>query len=159
MSIKIPIYYHEIYDLPLLSRPELRKWDCSSESSGFDLYAAIDKDITLEPMHKVVIPHGFSLIIPRGHEGQIRPRSGLAAKHGITVLNSPGTIDAGYRGEVKTILINLNFREDFVIKKGMRISQLVFSPDLNVELVEITKNEFDKEVSERGSGGFGSTGE
>jgi len=122
-------------------------------SSGLDLRAAIDKPLKIKPFERVLIPTGLILEIPEGYEGQVRPRSGLALKKGLTVLNAPGTIDADYRGEVKVILINLG-QEEVVIERGERIAQLVISPVQRVEVVEV------EEVSstERGEGGFGSTG-
>ncbi len=122
-------------------------------SAGLDLRAAIDEPITLKPMERALIPTGFIFEIPEGYEGQVRPRSGLAVKKGITVLNSPGTIDADYRGEVKVILINLG-QEEVKIERGERIAQLIIAPVSRVELVEV------EEVSAtaRGDGGFGSTG-
>jgi dUTP pyrophosphatase len=122
-------------------------------SSGLDLKAFIEKDIVLKPMERTLVPTGLYISIPIGFEAQVRPRSGLAIKHGLTVLNSPGTIDADYRGEIKVILINLS-NEAFVIKSGERIGQLVFA---KVEQIEwkITEN---LDSTERGAGGFGHTG-
>ena len=122
-------------------------------SSGMDIAAHIENAITINPGEKVLIPTGFSIAVPRGHEVQIRPRSGLAIKKNITVLNTPGTIDADYRGEIKIILINLG-KEEFIIENGDRIAQMVVCPVVQASLKEV------KELSdtERGSGGFGSTG-
>lgn len=122
-------------------------------SSGLDLRAAISEPVKIKPFERVVIPTGLIIEIPEGYEGQVRPRSGLALKKGITVLNSPGTIDSDYRGEVKVILINLG-NEEVVIERGDRIAQLVISPVQRVEVVEV------EELTEtiRGEGGFGSTG-
>mgnify|MGYP003389773502 FL=1 len=122
-------------------------------SSGMDLAAHIEQNITINSGDKALVPTGFSLSIPQGYEVQIRPRSGLAAKKGITVLNTPGTIDSDYRGEVKVILINLS-KKKFIIKNGERIAQMVVCPVEQVSLEEV------KELSEtnRGTGGFGSTG-
>lgn len=122
-------------------------------SSGLDLRAAISEPVKIKPFERVIIPTGLIIEIPEGYEGQVRPRSGLALKKGITVLNSPGTIDSDYRGEVKVILINLG-NEEVVIERGDRIAQLVISPVQRVEVVEV------EELSEtiRGEGGFGSTG-
>ena len=122
-------------------------------SSGMDIAAHIEKDIIINPGKKALVPTGFSVAIPSGYEIQIRPRSGLAAKKSITVLNTPGTIDADYRGEVKVILINLG-QYKFIIKNGERIAQMVVCPIIQVYLEEV------KELSEtgRGSDGFGSTG-
>lgn len=123
------------------------------ESAGCDLLAATGNDIVLRPQQRCLIPTGLKIMLPDGYEAQVRPRSGLALKHGITVLNTPGTIDADYRGEVGVILINLG-SEDFVVSRGMRIAQMVISPVTRtgwheVELLEETA---------RGEGGFGSTG-
>ena len=125
----------------------------TSGSSGMDIAAYIKQDITIEPGEKALIPTGFSLSIPLGYEVQIRPRSGLAAKKGITVLNTPGTIDSDYRGEIKVILINLS-KDGFSVKNGERIAQMVVCPIKQVVVEEV------KELSEtnRGVGGFGSTG-
>lgn len=122
-------------------------------ASGMDLYANIKYDLVIAPGRYEIIPTGIQLEIPPGFEGQIRPRSGLAAKYGITLLNSPGTIDADYRGEIKIILINHGTR-NFTIKRGDRIAQLVIAPVTKAELVEV---EF-LEDTQRGSGGFGHTG-
>ena len=120
-----------------------------------DLRAAVGEDapVTLKPGERAMIPTGLTIALPAGHEAQVRPRSGLAAKHGITCLNTPGTIDADYRGEVKVILINLG-QDAFVIKRGERIAQMVIAPVTRAELnVVATLDE-----TLRGSGGFGSTG-
>lgn len=122
-------------------------------SSGMDICANIKKEIKIQSGDKAIIPSGFSLSIPKGFEVQIRPRSGLAAKKGISVLNSPGTIDADYRGEIKVILINLS-KEEFTVEKNMRIAQMVVAPVIQVNLEEV--EELPKTF--RGSGGFGSTG-
>jgi dUTP pyrophosphatase len=127
----------------------------SPGASGLDLLAAIpaDKPVILEPGRFTAIPAGIAIALPRGLEGQVRPRSGLAAKNGVTVLNTPGTIDADYRGEIAVILIN-HGRESFVVTRGMRIAQLVIAPIAYAQLRKVEK------LSEtaRGSGGFGSTG-
>lgn len=122
-------------------------------SAGMDLRAAIDKPVKIEPGERVLIPTGLMMEIPAGFEGQVRPRSGLALKKGLTLVNSPGTIDADYRGEVKVILINLG-KESVEINRGDRIAQLVIAPVVQVNL------EVSHELSEteRGDGGFGSTG-
>ena len=122
-------------------------------SSGMDIAANTDKDIEILPGEKSIIPTGFSLSIPKDFEIQIRPRSGLAAKKGISVLNTPGTIDSDYRGEIKVILINLG-KEKFIVEKGMRIAQMVLSPVTQAELEEV--KELPK--THRDVGGFGSTG-
>lgn len=127
----------------------------TAEAAGFDLVAAVAEDapIVLAPFARALVPTGLVLEIPPGHEGQVRPRSGLAARHGVTVLNSPGTVDADYRGEVMVILINLG-PEPFVVRRGERIAQLVPAAVATARLVEV------ETVGEtaRGSGGFGSTG-
>ena len=122
-------------------------------SSGLDLAANIDKQIKISPGKSQIIPTGLAVAIPKNFEIQIRPRSGLAAKNQISVLNTPGTIDADYRGELKVILINLSDKV-FVVEKGLRIAQMVLSPVIKAKLKEVTE----LENTERGSGGFGSTG-
>ncbi len=125
----------------------------TSLSAGMDLYSNIDNDIILNPGERLLVPTGLFISLPEGYEAQVRPRSGLAIKHGITVLNSPGTIDADYRGEIKVILINLS-TEPFTIKDGDRIAQLVINKieTINWQEVEILDD------TERGEGGFGHTG-
>ncbi|MGY5777940.1 dUTP diphosphatase [Rhizobium sp. LEGMi135b] len=124
-------------------------------AAGMDLRAAVDDgaSLTILPGKRELVPTGFIFEIPEGYEGQVRPRSGLAYKHGITCLNSPGTVDSDYRGEVKVLLINLG-EEPFEITRGMRIAQMVIAPSIQARIFEAT------EVSEtiRGAGGFGSTG-
>ena len=125
----------------------------TASSAGMDLRAFIDADIVLKPFERKLIPTGLYIELPDGYEAQIRPRSGLAIKSGITVLNSPGTIDADYRGEIKVILINLS-NENFKIKSGERICQMVIAKHEKVDFVEVEEiNE-----TERGAGGFGHTG-
>ena len=125
----------------------------TSGSSGMDLAANINANIDIDPGKTAIIPTGLALSIPKGFEVQIRPRSGLAAKQKISVLNTPGTIDSDYRGEIKVILINLG-QKSFKVEKGLRIAQMVVCPVINAKLEEV------KELSEtkRGKGGFGSTG-
>lgn len=125
----------------------------SSAAAGCDLRANLTESVTIAPLERAMIPTGLFFEIPVGFEGQVRPRSGLAAKHGITVLNSPGTIDADYRGEVKVILVNLS-NTAFTINDGERIAQLVIAKH---ETAEWTTAE-ELESSERGAGGFGHTG-
>ena len=122
-------------------------------SSGLDLAANIDKQIKILPGKSEIIPTGLAVAIPKNFEIQIRPRSGLAAKSQISVLNTPGTIDADYRGELKVILINLSDKV-FVVEKGLRIAQMILCPVVKATLKEVTE----LENTERGSGGFGSTG-
>ena len=125
----------------------------TSGSSGMDLAANIDANINIDPRKTAIIPTGLALSIPKGFEVQIRPRSGLAAKQKISVLNTPGTIDADYRGEIKVILINLG-QETFKVEKGLRIAQMVVCPVVQAQLKEVD----DLNETERGKGGFGSTG-
>ena len=122
-------------------------------SSGMDLAANIESEIEIEPGKSAVIPTGLAISIPKDFEVQIRPRSGLAAKYQISVLNTPGTIDADYRGELKVILINLS-KKNFKIVKGLRIAQMVLCPVVKANLKEVET----LEETKRGSGGFGSTG-
>lgn len=122
-------------------------------SAGLDLLAAVDADMELGPGARAAVPCGIALALPEGCEAQVRPRSGLALHHGITVLNAPGTVDSDYRGEVKAILINLG-ELPFRISRGMKIAQMVFASCLRAELVEVTE----LPTSPRGGGGFGSTG-
>jgi dUTP pyrophosphatase len=125
----------------------------SSASAGIDLRACITEDLILRPMERLTVPTGLFIELPVGHEAQIRPRSGLAAKHGITVLNTPGTIDADYRGEIKVILINFS-ADNFAITNGERIAQMVIARHERAEWVEVDS----LEETERGAGGFGHTG-
>lgn len=122
-------------------------------SAGMDVRANIEEPITLSPLQRVLVPTGLYIALPEGYECQARPRSGLAVKHGITVLNSPGTIDADYRGELKTLLVNLS-DTPFVIEPGERIAQLVVAKHEHVEWEEVEV----LDETERGEGGFGSTG-
>jgi dUTP pyrophosphatase len=124
-------------------------------AAGMDLRAAVPdhEPLILKPMARAMVPTGLAFAVPAGFEAQVRPRSGLAAKAGITCLNTPGTIDADYRGEVKVILINLG-EEDFVIRRGDRIAQLVIAPVASASWLEVES----LETTERGAGGFGSTG-
>ena len=125
----------------------------SKGAAGMDLRAFLDSDIEIPPLGRAKIPTGLKIEIPEGYEGQIRPRSGLAIKNGITVLNSPGTIDSDYRGDIEIILVNLG-AESTIIKDGQRIAQLVINP---VCRALIDEND-DLSVTQRGSNGFGSTG-
>jgi dUTP pyrophosphatase len=122
-------------------------------SAGMDLRANIEEPVMVSPLQRVIVPTGLFIELPVGYEAQVRPRSGLAWKHGITVLNSPGTIDADYRGEIKVILINLS-QEPFEIKNGERIAQMVIAKHERVEWSETS----DLQDTSRGAGGFGSTG-
>ena len=125
----------------------------TSYSAGMDLRANLNTPVTLKPLERALIPTGLFVELPVGYEAQIRPRSGLAVKHGISVLNSPGTIDADYRGEIRVVLVNLSNNE-FVINHGERICQMVVAKHATVEWQETNV----LEASERGDGGFGHTG-
>ena len=125
----------------------------TSQSAGMDLRANLDAPITLHPMERRLIPTGLHIALPEGYEAQVRPRSGLALKHGLTVLNTPGTIDADYRGEIGVVLINLS-QEDFVINDGERIAQMVIARHEQGDFVVV--EELDE--TERGEGGYGHTG-
>jgi dUTP pyrophosphatase len=122
-------------------------------SAGMDLRANIDEPVTLRPLQRSLIPTGIYIQLPEGYEAQIRPRSGLAVKHGISIVNSPGTIDADYRGEIRVILVNLS-DEDFIINDGERICQMIIARHARVEWLQVD----DLDETERGSGGFGHTG-
>ena len=125
----------------------------TEQSAGMDLRANIDEPIVLQPMERVLVSTGLYIALPPGFEAQVRPRSGLALKHGITVLNAPGTIDADYRGEVGVLLINLS-QEDFVVNDGERIAQMVIARHEQAEFVEVDV----LDETERGDGGYGHTG-
>lgn len=145
-NVKIKKLAHFGTDLPLPSYS-------TSQSAGMDLVAAIDKPIVIKSGEVKLIPTAISIELPIGFEAQVRPRSGLAAKYGITVLNSPGTIDSDYRGEIKVILIN-HGKEDFIVERAMRIAQIVIARHEQIAWEET--NSLDDTV--RGEGGFGSTG-
>ena len=125
----------------------------SAGAAGMDIEAAVKQPVTLGPGQRMAVPTGLAMAIPHGHEIQIRPRSGLAARHGVTVANAPGTIDSDYRGEVQVLLVNLG-DAPFVIDRGMRIAQMVLAPVLRARLQQVTR----LDDTERGTGGFGSTG-
>jgi dUTP pyrophosphatase len=134
------------------SRHALPKY-ATAFSAGMDLYANVEAPLIIKPLERVLVPTGIFIELPEGFEAQVRPRSGLAVKSGITVLNTPGTIDADYRGEIRVIMVNLS-PENFEIKDGERIAQMVVARHERVEWVEVNQlNE-----SERGTGGFGHTG-
>ena len=135
-------------DLPL---PEYQ----SALAAGLDLFAAVPADapIELAPGARALVPTGIAIALPAGFEGQVRPRSGLAARHGVTVLNTPGTVDADYRGELQVILVNLG-AGPFIVSRGMRIAQLVVAPVQRIKLVEVDA----LDTTVRAQGGFGSTG-
>lgn len=122
-------------------------------SAGADIRAAVDAPLRLEPGQRALVPAGFAMALPAGYEAQVRPRSGLAVKNGITVLNAPGSIDSDYRGEVRVPLINLG-DEAFTVERGMRIAQLVIAPVVQAGFAEVG----DLDETARGAGGFGSTG-
>jgi dUTP pyrophosphatase len=144
-TLKIVRLSHNL-DLPL---PRYE----TSGSAGLDLPAAISEEIVLGSLERAAIPTGLKMAIPFGYEGQVRPRSGLAFRHGISITNSPGTIDSDYRGELKVLVINLG-KEPVTITRGMRIAQLVIAPVQQVDIVETQ----DLDSTARGDGGFGSTG-
>lgn len=123
------------------------------QSAGVDLKANLTESVTLQPLQRTLVPTGLFMALPAGYEAQVRPRSGLAAKHGISIVNAPGTIDADYRGEIKVILVNLS-NDPFTIEAGERIAQLVVARHETVEWEPVAV----LEESQRGSGGFGSTG-
>ena len=134
-------------DLPLPRR-------MSGEAAGFDLYANVHGDTVIQSGERALIPSGVCVALPKGYEAQVRPRSGLALKHGVTMLNAPGTVDSDFRGQIHVLLINLGERE-YIVRRGDRIAQLVVA---KVETVEFTEADALPE-SERGCGGFGHTGE
>lgn len=142
----------EIQRLPHGEGIELPHY-ASAHAAGMDIRAAVDTLVTLKPLERRVIPTGFSLAIPAGYEAQIRPRSGMALKKGLSIPNSPGTIDADYRGEVGVIVINLS-NEDILIERGERIAQMIFAPVAKAVLQEVAL----LDDTDRGAGGFGSTG-
>lgn len=142
--VKIKIVNHGRQQLPAYATPQ---------SAGMDLRADIDAPVALKPMQRQIIPTGLRIALPEGYEAQVRPRSGLALKHGITVLNSPGTIDSDYRGDIGVLLVNLSDK-DFVVEPGERIAQMVVArhEKCSLELVE------QLDETERGEGGYGHTG-
>lgn len=142
--VKINVINKGHHPLPAYATPQ---------SAGMDLRANISQPVTLRPMERRLIPTGLYIALPQGYEAQIRPRSGLALKHGVTVLNSPGTIDADYRGELMVLLVNLS-AEDFVVNDGERIAQMVVARHETVDFAEVS--ELDE--TERGAGGYGHTG-
>ena len=142
--MKVKIVNHSPFDLPSYATPY---------SAGMDLRANLEQPVTLAPLERAMIPTGLHIELPAGYEAQVRPRSGLAAKHGISIVNAPGTIDADYRGEIKVILVTLS-NEPFTIEAGERIAQMVVARHETVEWEPVDV----LEESQRGSGGFGSTG-
>lgn len=144
MEVKVKIINKSRHALPEYATPY---------SAGVDLRANIDTPIILKPLERTIVPTGLYIALPERYEAQIRPRSGLAAKHGLTVLNSPGTIDADYRGEIKVILVNLS-NDEFIINDGERICQMVITAHSQVKWEETHS----LDDTERGAGGFGHTG-
>ena len=142
--MKVKIVNHSPFDLPAYA---------TALSAGMDLRADLPEAVVLGPLERTLVPTGLHIELPAGYEAQIRPRSGLAAKHGISIVNAPGTIDADYRGEIKVILVNLS-NEPFAIHPGERIAQMVVTRHEKVEWEQVEA----LEESDRGSGGFGSTG-
>ena len=151
MSTKVTVELQQLAHAEGLPLPAYQ----TIEAAGLDLMAAVPdgEPLTLAPGQYALVPTGLAIALPAGHEAQVRPRSGLAAKHGVTVLNSPGTIDADYRGEIKVILIN-HGAAPFVIKRGERIAQMVIAPMVQAALVPVAT----LSATDRGTGGFGSTG-
>jgi dUTP pyrophosphatase len=141
-----------------LLRPGLARMPryASDGAAGLDLHAALDAPLTIEPGERRPVPTGLAIALPSGHEGQVRPRSGLAIKHGLTVLNAPGTIDEDYRGEVQVLLVNLS-REPYTIAPGDRVAQLVVAPVVRVRVEQVGDAE-SLGATTRGAGGFGSSG-
>ncbi len=137
---------HGARDLPLPSR-------ATPGAAGFDLHAAVEGELTIAPNERVLVPTGLALAVPEGHEAQVRPRSGLALRHGILLPNAPGTIDSDYRGEIQVIVLNTG-TEPFTIRRGDRIAQLVIAPVTHAEWREVE----DLDETVRGAGGFGHTG-
>lgn len=152
--LNLQYIYHKAMKVKIVNRSAYPTPSYATEkSAGLDLKANIDEPVTLLPLERRLVPTGLYMALPEGTEAQVRPRSGLAAKYGITVLNSPGTIDADYRGEVKVILVNLS-NDPFVINPGERIAQMVVARYEQVEWEETDV----LDETERGAGGFGSTG-
>ncbi len=144
MEVEVKIINKSHHPLPFYA---------TEHAAGMDLRAFLNEPVVLKPMERKLIPTGIYIALPEGYEAQVRPRSGLAVKNGVTVLNSPGTIDADYRGEVKVILINLS-QEDFIVEDGERIAQMVVAPVAKVQWKETDV----LDETSRGAGGFGSTG-
>jgi dUTP pyrophosphatase len=151
LSTKVTVELQRLPHAEGLSVPAYQ----TNDAAGLDLMAAVPENepLTLAPGHYALVPTGLAIALPPGYEAQVRPRSGLAAKHGVTVLNSPGTIDADYRGEIKVILIN-HGQTAFVVKRGERIAQMVIAPMVQAALVPVAT----LSATDRGAGGFGSTG-
>ena len=143
--MKVKIVNHSPYPCPAYA---------TEQSAGVDLRANLEAPVVLRPLERTLVPTGLYIALPKGYEAQVRPRSGLAVKHGITVLNSPGTVDADYRGELRTVLVNLG-TEPFEIVPGERIAQMVIARYEQVEWEEVDQ----LDETRRGTGGFGSTGQ
>ena len=143
--MKVKIVNHSPYPCPAYA---------TEQSAGVDLRANLEAPVVLRPLERMLVPTGLYIALPKGYEAQVRPRSGLAVKHGITVLNSPGTVDADYRGELRTVLVNLG-TEPFEIVPGERIAQMVIARHEQVEWEEVDQ----LDETQRGTGGFGSTGQ
>jgi len=142
--VRLPVINNSRFDLPQYE---------SDAAAGLDLRANIEAPIVLAPLQRRIVPTGLSIALPEGYEAQIRPRSGLAAKHGLTVLNAPGTIDADYRGDIGVILINLS-EEEYTLQPGERIAQMVVAPFIQIRWEEVNS----LSATARGEKGFGSTG-
>jgi len=142
--VRLPVINNSQFDLPQYE---------SDAAAGLDLRANIEAPIVLAPLQRRIVPTGLSIALPEGHEAQIRPRSGLAAKYGLTVLNAPGTIDADYRGDIGVILINLS-EEEYTLQPGERIAQMVIAPFIQIRWEEVNS----LSATARGEKGFGSTG-
>jgi dUTP pyrophosphatase len=151
LSTKVTVELQRLLHVEGLPLPAYQ----TNDAAGLDLMAAVaeNEPLTLAPGQYALVPTGLAIALPPGYEAQVRPRSGLAAKHGVTVLNSPGTIDADYRGEIKVILIN-HGQTAFVVKRGERIAQMVIAPMVQAALVPVAT----LSATDRGAGGFGSTG-
>ena len=143
MNVNIKIVNKSNYELPKYA---------TKGSAGFDLNANIEESVTLESLERKIIPTGLYIQLPIGYEAQVRPRSGMAFKHGVTVLNSPGTIDADYRGEIKVIVVNIS-NDEYVINDGERIAQMIIARHEKAEWIKVTE----LAETERGAGGFGHT--
>ena len=143
-TLQVKVINHSKHQLPQYATPQ---------AAGLDLKANLSESLTLKPLQRQLVPTGLFIQLPAGYEAQIRPRSGLAFKNGITVLNSPGTIDSDYRGEIKVLLVNLS-DTDFLINDGERIAQMIFTKHEQVNWLPVNK----LESTNRGAGGFGSTG-
>jgi dUTP pyrophosphatase len=153
-TVPVSVKVHRRADAKDLPLPSYK----TAGAAGMDLYAAVpaDQSVTLLPGHRAAIPTGLYAAIPEGYEAQVRARSGLAIKHGIAMVNGPGTIDSDYRGEICVLIINTDREEPFQIRRGDRIAQLIVAPVSRVEWDEVPESELEETV--RGAGGFGSTG-